>query len=65
MAADLVIGAFLIPSPFIFGFSGQGGPTRFLIICGAIGLFTALETRWDPTEVDTGIENRVTRHHRV
>lgn len=59
MAGDFVIGAFLILSPFIFGFSGEGGPTRFLIIFGVIGLITAISTRWDPAEVDPDIGQRL------
>jgi hypothetical protein len=45
---DLVLGAVLIVVPFIFGFSGSGGPTRFMIIMGALELVTALSTRWEP-----------------
>src|SRR5947207_15396360 len=33
---DLVLGAFLIVSPFIFGFSSNGAATRFTIIYGAL-----------------------------
>jgi hypothetical protein len=47
---DLVIGIVLIISPFIFGFSGNGGATRFTIIFGALELLTALSTRWEPEE---------------
>jgi prepilin signal peptidase PulO-like enzyme (type II secretory pathway) len=49
-ATDLLLGAFLVVSPFIFGFSDEGGATRFMIIYGAIELATALSTRWDPAE---------------
>jgi hypothetical protein len=51
-ATDLLIGAVLIVSPFVFGFSDEGGATRFTIIAGAIELMTALGTRWDPDEAE-------------
>lgn len=47
---DLLLGALLILWPFIFGFSEDGGATRFLIIYGALLMLTALGTRWDPEE---------------
>ena len=47
---DLVLGAFLILAPFIFGFSHNGAATRFTIIVGALELLTALTTRWDPAD---------------
>jgi hypothetical protein len=49
---DLVLGLFLILSPFIFGFSHKGGATRFTIIVGALELLTALSTRWEPRALD-------------
>ncbi len=49
--ADLVLGAFLVLSPFIFGFSDNGAATRFTIIAGALELVTALSTRWEPAEL--------------
>ena len=49
-ATDLLLGALLILSPFIFGFSDQGGATRFMIIVGALELLTALGTRWESHE---------------
>lgn len=49
-AVDLLLGALLILWPFIFGFSEDGGATRFLIIYGALLLLSALMTRWDPEE---------------
>lgn len=47
---DLLLGAVLILSPFIFGFSANGAATRFAVIFGALELVTALATRWDPVE---------------
>lgn len=50
MMTDLLLGAVLILSPFVFGFSDEGGATRFTIIAGLLELGTALATRWDPVE---------------
>jgi hypothetical protein len=47
---DLLLGLVLIVAPFVFGFSGNGAATRFMIIAGALELVTALATQWDPTE---------------
>jgi hypothetical protein len=55
---DLLLGVVLVISPFIFGFSGNGGATRFAIIFGALELLTALGTSWDP-------ETDVAAHHRT
>jgi hypothetical protein len=49
---DVALGTLLILSPFIFGFSDEGGATRFMIIAGALELLTAFGTRWDPAEAD-------------
>jgi hypothetical protein len=51
---DMALGALLILSPFIFGFSDEGGATRWAIIVGVLELMTALGTRWDPAEADDG-----------
>jgi len=51
---DLLIAAVLILSPFVFGFSDEGGATRFMIIIGVLEAITALSTRWDPAEADAG-----------
>jgi len=47
---DLLLAAVLILTPFIFGFSDEGGATRFMIIIGVLEAITALSTRWDPAE---------------
>src|SRR3954463_11396559 len=52
---DLLLAAVLILSPFVFGFSDEGGATRFMIIVGALEAFTALSTRGDPAEAEGGI----------
>jgi len=51
---DLLLAAVLILTPFIFGFSDEGGATRFMIIIGVLEALTALSTRWDPAEADAG-----------
>jgi len=52
LMGDLAIGAVLILSPLIFGFSDEGGPTRFMVIAGVLELMTALMTRWNRTEAE-------------
>jgi hypothetical protein len=49
---DLLLAAVLILTPFIFGFSDEGGATRFMIIVGALEAMTALSTNWDPAQAD-------------
>jgi hypothetical protein len=58
-ATDLLLGAVLVLSPFIFGFSDHGGATRWAIVVGAIELITALSTRWVHEDADA----RVGRAH--
>jgi hypothetical protein len=48
LMTDLLLGVVLIVSPFVFGFSGNGAPTRFTIIAGLLESMTALATRWAP-----------------
>lgn len=52
LMTDLLLGAVLVLSPLIFGFSDEGGPTRFMVIVGVLELLTALMTRWDPIEAE-------------
>jgi SPW repeat len=52
LMGDLVLGAVLVLSPLIFGFSDEGGPTRFMVVAGVLELMTALMTRWDRTEAE-------------
>lgn len=47
---DLMLGALLIAAPFIFGFSDDGGATRFFVIAGVLELLTAMTTNWDLRE---------------
>jgi hypothetical protein len=59
MATDLSLGAVLILSPFVLGFSDHGGATRFTVIVGALEVLTALATRWDPLEAeDSAVRSR-------
>lgn len=51
-ATDLLLGALLVLSPFLFGFSDHGAATRFVIIAGVLELINAIGTRWDPVEAN-------------
>lgn len=55
---DLLLAAVLILTPFIFGFSDEGGATRFMVIIGVLEAFTALSTRWNPAEADADHRTR-------
>jgi len=57
---DLALGALLILSPFIFGFSDEGSATRWAIIVAVIEVLTALSTRWDPAEAEVTSGGRPT-----
>jgi hypothetical protein len=61
MAGDLVLAAILLLSPLVFGFADEGGPTRFMVIAGALEALTALMTRWDRSEA----EETLTRQRRT
>ncbi len=41
---DLVLGAFLIASPFIFGFSDVGSATAFFIVFGVLEILATIGT---------------------
>lgn len=45
---DLGLGALLIASPFLFGFSDETGPTAFFLVMGIGELLASLGTAWDP-----------------
>ena len=45
---DLALGALLIASPFIFGFSDEGGATAFFIAFGVLEILGMLATAWRP-----------------
>jgi hypothetical protein len=49
---DLVLGAVLILSAFIFGFSDKGGGHPLHDHRWALELITAVSTRWDPLEAE-------------
>src|SRR3954447_7597337 len=52
MVGDLTLATVLLLSPLIFGFADEGGPTRFMLIAGALEALTAVMTRWDRTEAE-------------
>jgi hypothetical protein len=58
---DLLLGAVLILSPFVLGFSDEGGATRFTVIAGVLEILTALATRWDPAEAEESAVDRRSR----
>jgi hypothetical protein len=59
LMTDILLGAVLILSPFVLGFSDQGGATRFTVIAGVLEIVTALSTRWDPLEAaDSAVDRR-------
>jgi hypothetical protein len=61
MMTDLLLAAVLILSPFVLGFSGQGGATRFMVIAGVLEALAALGTRWDPSEAEPSAVDRRSR----
>ncbi len=45
---DVVVAAFVIAAPFLFGFSGDAGPTAFFIVVGIAHLLLTIGTRFLP-----------------
>jgi hypothetical protein len=45
---DYALGALLVASPFLFGFSDEGAPTAFFIAIGVAHLLVTLGTRFLP-----------------
>jgi VIT1/CCC1 family predicted Fe2+/Mn2+ transporter len=45
---DYALGAFLIASPFLFGYSDESGPTAFFIALGVVHLLLTVATRFRP-----------------
>jgi len=59
LMTDLLLAAVLVLSPFVLGFSDNGGATRFTVIAGVLEALTALATRWDPAEAaDSAVDRR-------
>lgn len=49
-AADLALGAFLVASPFVLGFSDDSGAaTAFFMVFGILEILATLATRWTGT----------------
>ena len=48
LSLDFALGAALIVSPFLFGFSDEGAPTAFFIVAAVVALLVTLATRWLP-----------------
>lgn len=55
---DLGLGALLIASPFLFGFSDEAAPTAFFIVFGLLEILATLATRWRPAEDDAATRPR-------
>lgn len=51
---DLGTGAFLIATPFLFGFSDEGAPTAFFLVMGVGLVLATLATRWLPANEGAG-----------
>ena len=45
---DLAVVAFLVAAPFLFGFSGDSGPTAFFMVLGVWHLLLTIATRFRP-----------------
>jgi hypothetical protein len=59
MMTDMLLGAVLILSPFVLGFSDNGAATRFTVIAGVLEILAALATRWDPAEAaESAVDRR-------
>jgi hypothetical protein len=58
---DVAIAALLIASPWLFGFDGSGGATRFFVIAGVLELGAALGTRWEPDAAASPADARTAR----
>lgn len=63
MIGDLTLAMVLLLSPLIFGFADEGGPTRFMVIAGALEALTALMTRWDPHEAEADYAREPGQRH--
>jgi hypothetical protein len=49
---DLVVVAFLVAAPFLFGFSDEGTPTAFFLVLGVWHLLLTIATRFKPSAVE-------------
>jgi len=43
---DVVLGAFFVASPFLFGYSDESTPTAFFIVLGVLGILSVIATRF-------------------
>jgi hypothetical protein len=49
---DLVVVAFLVAAPFLFGFSDEGAPTAFFLVLGVWHLLLTIATRFKPSAAE-------------
>lgn len=54
---DIGLGAALVASPFLFGFSDEAAPTIFFVLFGLAEVLASLATRWTHSE-DIGPDRR-------
>src|SRR5688500_6731521 len=52
---DVVLAAFLIASPFNFGFSDEAAPTGLFIGAGVVHLLVTIATRFLPAPSETAV----------
>jgi hypothetical protein len=52
---DVVLAAFLIASPFIFGFSDEAAPTGLFIGAGVVHLLVTIATRFLPAPSEAAV----------
>jgi hypothetical protein len=52
---DVVLAAFFIASPFVFGFSGEAAPTGLFIGAGVVHLLVTVATRFLPPSSETAV----------
>jgi hypothetical protein len=58
LTIDLIVGALLVASPFLFGFSDNTAPTAFFLVMGVGDLLVALATRWTAADDATASGSR-------
>jgi hypothetical protein len=52
---DVVLAAFLVASPFIFGFPGEAAPTGLFIGAGVVHLLVTIATRFLPPTSEAAV----------
>jgi hypothetical protein len=55
MIVDFALGAFLIASPFLFGFRDESTPTAFFIVLGVVHVLLTIATRFREPRESTAV----------